>query len=114
MIETKNDLNIKKTVEDFCKGKYVVDLHLFPYCIKIEKELSINEKNIYYRYQFTVIFPKKDSKTIFEISKTGSCGFDEVCSVKDIEKIIKLYEDSMKFLRDMALLQKKIEKEGIK
>lgn len=114
MIKNENDLSVKKTVEDFCKGKYIVDLHLFPYCIKIDKELSINEKNTYYHFQFTVILPKNDRKTIFEISKTGSCGFDECCSVAEIEEIIKLYEDSIKFLRDMASLQNKIEKEGKK
>jgi hypothetical protein len=111
MIEIESESPIKKIIDDFCKGKYVVDLHLFPYCIKIEKELSINEKNTCYNFQFTVILLEKDRKLKFEISKTGSCGFDEVCSV---EKIIKLYDDSIKFLRDMATLQNKIEKEGIK
>jgi hypothetical protein len=111
MIKNESDSSIKKTVEDFCKGKYGADLHLFPYCIKIEKSISIYGERTYHNFQFTIFLPQEDKKLRFEISKTGSSGFYEDCP---IEEIIKLYDDSIKFLRDMASLQNKIEKEGEK
>jgi hypothetical protein len=111
MIETESESPIKKIIDDFCKGKYVVDLNLFPYCIKIEKIISSYDERTYYNFHFTIFLPQEDKKLRFEISKTGSCGFYED---SPLEEIIKLYDDSIKFLRDMALLQKIIEKEGIK
>jgi len=99
----KSDIEIRKTV-DFCRDKYIIDSHSFPYCICVDHEVKTEETH--YNFNFTIVLPKGGENIRFEISKTGSCGIDS-----SIEETVKLYEKSLEFLKDMVILKNKLMEE---
>jgi hypothetical protein len=99
--KTKTDMEIRKIVEDFCRDKYIIDSHLFPYCISVEYEAKSKESH--YDFSFTIFFPREGKDIGFRIEKCGSCGMDS-----SIEESMKLYENSLQFLKDMAILKNKL------